>query len=141
VSQTPYTVGYADSYYAFSNKLLSAAVQNKAGHFLVPSLDGVTAAAADFTAQIQANPTYPISNAPGANSYPIATYTYLLVWQNQTNQAKGDDVAHFLLWIVTHGQALGPSLYYPSLPSEVVAIDQALIAKMNYNGTPFIQTG
>ena len=141
VSQTPNSVGYADSYYAFSNKLLSAAVQNKAGKFLVPSLAGVTNAASDFSAQVQANPTFSITNAPGTNSYAIATYTYLLVWQNQTNQGKGDDVAHFLLWVVTHGQALGPPLFYPSLPASVVTIDQALIAQMNYNGTPFIPAG
>ena len=141
VSGQPDTVGYADSYYAFSNKLTSAAVENSAGHFLTPSLAGVTSAAADFAAQVQANPTFPITNAPGATSYPISTYTYLLVWQNQTNQGKGNDVAQFFWWIVTHGQPLGPPLYYPQLPSAVVTIDESLIAQMNYNGTPFTQSG
>jgi len=139
VSQTPDSIGYADSYYALSNKLLSAAIENSKGNFLVPSLAGVTSAASDFTAQVQANPTFPITNAPGAQSYPISTYTYLLVWQNQSNQGKGNDVAQLVWWIVTHGQALGPPLYYPQLPASVVAIDESLIAKMNYNGTPFIQ--
>ncbi|HEY6284012.1 MAG TPA: phosphate ABC transporter substrate-binding protein PstS, partial [Nitrososphaerales archaeon] len=138
VSQNPYAVGYADSYYAFSNKLLSAAVQNSAGKFLQPSLDGVASAASDFAAQVQANPTFSITNAPGANSYPISTYTYLLVWQNQATQGKGSDVAQLFSWIITHGQSYGPPLFYPALPASVVTIDQALIAKMNYNGTPFI---
>ena len=141
VSQNPYAVGYADSYYAFSNKLLSAAVQNKAGNFLQPTLAGVTSAASDFSSQVQANPTFTITNAPGANSYPISTYTYLLVWQNQASQGKGNDVAQLFWWIVTHGQALGPPLFYPLLPASVVTIDESLIAKMNYNGTPFIQSG
>ncbi|HEV2226952.1 MAG TPA: phosphate ABC transporter substrate-binding protein PstS [Nitrososphaerales archaeon] len=141
VSQNPYAIGYADSYYAFSNKLLSAAIQNKAGNFVQPSLAGVTSAAADFAAQVQTNPTFSITNAPGSSSYPISTYTYLLVWQNQASQGKGYDVAQLFLWIVTHGQSYGPPLFYPTLPASVVAIDQSLIAKVNYNGTPFIQTG
>ncbi|MDA4126221.1 MAG: phosphate ABC transporter substrate-binding protein PstS [Thaumarchaeota archaeon] len=141
VGQNPLAVGYADSYYAFSNKLLSAAVQNKAGNFLQPSLAGVTSAASDFSSQVQSNPTFSITNAPGAASYPISTYTYLLVWQNQGSQGKGNDVAQLFWWIVTHGQSLGPPLFYPSLPASVVTTDQSLIAKMNYNGTPFIQSG
>jgi phosphate transport system substrate-binding protein len=141
VGQNPYAIGYADSYYAFSNKLLSASVQNKAGNFLQPSLAGVTSAASDFAAQVQSNPTFSITNAPGTASYPISTYTYLLVWQNQANQGKGNDVAQLFSWIVTHGQSLGPPLFYPALPTSIVTIDQSLIAKMNYNGTPFIQSG
>jgi len=141
VSQNPYAIGYADSYYAFSNKLLSAAVQNKAGNFLQPSLAGVTSAASDFATQVQANPTFSITNAPGVTSYPISTYTYLLVWQNQASQGKGNDVAQLFWWIVTHGQSYGPALFYPPLPASIVTIDQSLIAKMNHNGTPFIQSG
>lgn len=138
VSQNQYSIGYADSYYAFSNKLVSANIENQAGKFVAPSLDAVTAAAAAFSVQVQANPTFSITNAPGATSYPISTFTYLLVWQNQTNQGKGNDIAQFFQWIVTRGQSLGPPLYYPQLPANVVSIDQILIAKMNYNGVSFI---
>ena len=138
VAQTPNAIGYADSYYALSNKLLSAAVQNKAGNFLVPTLAGVTSAASDFATQVQANPTFSITDAPGAQSYPISTYTYLLVWQNQTSQGKGNDIAQLIWWVVTHGQSLGPPLFYPTLPQSVVSVDESLIAQMNYNGTPFI---
>ena len=138
VSQNPNAIGYADSYYAFTNKLTMAAVQNKAGNWEVPSLAGVTSAASDFSTQVQANPTFPITNAPGASSYPISTYTYLLVYANQSNQGKGNDIALFFWWIVTHGQALGPPLYYPALPASVVTVDESLIAQINYNGTPFI---
>jgi phosphate transport system substrate-binding protein len=138
VQQNQNTLGYADSYYAFSNKLNAAAIQNKAGNFLVPTIADITSAASDYSSQIQANPTFAITNAPGAKSYPIATYTYVLVWQNQTNQQQGYDTAHFLWWVVNQGQAFGPSLYYPTLPASVVSIDQSIIAKMNYNGVPFI---
>jgi phosphate transport system substrate-binding protein len=138
VQQNPNAVGYADSYYAFSNHLQAASVQNQAGVFLAPTLASITAAAAAFSAQVQVNPTFAITNAPGATSYAIATYTYLLVWQNQTNQQQGYDTAHFFWWIVNQGQAYGPSLFYPSLPSNVVAIDESIIQKINLNGVPFI---
>jgi phosphate transport system substrate-binding protein len=133
-----YAIGYADSYYAFSNNLLSAAVQNQAGSFVLPSLAGVTAAAAQFTTQLQADPTTPITNAPGATSYPISTFTYILVWQKQSDQKVGSDMAQFFWWIVTKGQSYGPTLFYPKLPDLVVTIDESLIASMTYNGVSFI---
>jgi phosphate transport system substrate-binding protein len=136
----PNTIGYADSYYAFNNNLKAAAIQNSAGKFLIPTLANIAAAAADYSAQVQANPTFAITNAPGASSYAIATFTYLLVWQNQGNQQQGYDTAYLFWWIVNQGQSFGPSLFYPALPSNVVSIDQSLIQKMNYNGVPFIQT-
>jgi phosphate transport system substrate-binding protein len=138
VENNPYTIGYADSYYAFSNGLEAAAIQNQAGKFLVPSLADIAAAANAFSSQIEANPTFTITNAPGAGSYPIATFTYILVWQDQPSQQKGSDIAQFLQWVVNQGQAYGPSLYYPTLPPAVIAIDQSLIQKINYNGVPFI---
>lgn len=138
VQETAYSIGYADSYYSFNNKLLSAAIQNKAGNFEIPSLRGVTYAAANFSAQLQTNPTFTITNAPGAQSYPISTFTYILVWQNQSNQQVGYDMAQFFWWIVTSGQTYGPALSYPKLPPAMVTIDEALIAQMNYNGISFI---
>ena len=138
VQQTQYSVGYADSYYAFSNKLVSAAIENQAGKFLTPSLAGVTAAAAAFSTQLQSNPTHSITNAPGATSYPISTFTYILVWQKQSNQNLGFDMAHFFWWVVNQGQGYGPTLYYPQLPPSMVTIDEGLIAQMSYNGVSFI---
>lgn len=142
VQTTPYSIGYADSYYAFSNNLKAAAILNKAGKFLVPTLDNIAAAANDFSTQVQNDPTFAITNAPGANSYPIATYTYLLVWQNQdkvsSNLQTGYDTAQFMWWIVNQGQAYGPPLYYPKLPASVVTIDESIIEKIQFNGVPLI---
>jgi phosphate transport system substrate-binding protein len=140
VNENPYTIGYADSYYAFSNGLKAAAIQNQAGVFLAPTLADIAAAANAFSAQVQANPTFTITNAPGASSYPISTFTYLLVWANQQNQQMGSDMAQLFEWIVNQGQAYGPGLYYPSLPANVVAIDQSIIKQMNYKGVSFINT-
>jgi phosphate transport system substrate-binding protein len=135
------SIGYADSYYALSNGLLSASVLNQHGQYLTPTLTTInTAAAADYS-QVLANPTYTITNAPGAGSYPISTYTYIFVWanQNQSTFAQGYDIAQFLQWIVTQGQAFGPLLNYPKLPSGIVSVDLGLIEQMNYKGADFIK--
>ncbi len=139
VKNNPNTIGYADSYYAISNKLQAAAVQNQAGKFVKPTLAGFTAAATAFSAQVQAKPTFTITNAPGASSYPISTFTYLLVWEDQTNAQQGFDIAQFFWWMVNQGQEYGPGLNYAKLPTNLVAIDESIIQQMNYNGAPFIQ--
>lgn len=138
VSSNTGAIGYADSYYALSNHLTSAYIQNSAGKFQQPTLTTIAAAAAADSAKVLADPTYSITDAPGATSYPISTYTYILVWANQTNYDVGYDVANFIWYVVTDGQAYGPSLNYPALPSNIVTIDENLITELNYQGTPFI---
>jgi phosphate transport system substrate-binding protein len=131
-------IGYADSYYAISNHLTAAFVLNQDGKYLQPTLSNIAAAANADAAKVQANPTYSITNAPGSSSYPISTYTYLLVWEDQTDQGVGNDLAQFFWWAVTTGQSDGPPLNYLALPANIVSIDEAIIAQLNYQGTPFI---
>ncbi len=137
VSANPGAIGYADTYYAFKNKLVVAAVANSHGNYEHPTLASITSAAADFSAQLSSDPTHSIVNAPGANSYPISTFTYLLVWKNQSNQANAYAMVTFFQWIVISGQAYSPALFYPALPSSMVSIDKLLIAQINYQGQTF----
>ena len=137
VNATDYSIGYADSYYAFSNGITTAAIQNSAGVFLKPSIVGAAASASAFASQVQANATYPIMDAPGAQSYPISTYTYLLVWASQPSADKADVLTQFFWWIVNQGQAFAPKLFYAPLPSSVVTIDENLIRQVNYNGQTY----
>ena len=82
-----------------------------------------------------------INNAPGANAYPIATYTYLLVNKN-LDQIKGmdaqkaSDLVHMLYWFVTDGQQRSTKLLYVPLPSGVVQIDESGLHKIMFNGQP-----
>ncbi len=137
VSANPGAIGYADTYYAFTNKLLFAAIANSQGNFILPSLASVTAAASDFSAKLATDPTHSIVNAPGAGSYPISTFTYLLTWKNQSNENTAYTIANFFSWIVTSGQSYSPALFYPALPASMVSIDQQLIAQINYQGQTF----
>ena len=106
--------------YAAATKLTSAYVKNADGAFVPGSTDGVTAAAeaalADFPADFR---QAPIINGAGADTYPIASYTYLLVYQDQTNADKGQALVSFLYWALTDGQATEASLGYAPLPKEV----------------------
>lgn len=133
-----YSMGYADSVYATNAGLLTASIKNQAGVFLTPTVAAIAAAANAFSAQVLANPTFAITNAPGAGSYPISTYTYLYVWSNQANQQQGYDVAQLFEWIVTPGQSFSSSLNYTPLPANVVAVDKGIISEILYNGVPFI---
>jgi phosphate transport system substrate-binding protein len=146
-----YTIGYADSFYAFSNNLLAASIQNSAGNFEQPSQSSISAAAAADASHVLANPIFYITNAPGAGSYPISTFTYVMVWQDQdlvtgitglsasAQQAQGNDVAQYLWWIVTQGQTGYPSsLDYVALPPALVQVDEGIIQHIQYQGTPYI---
>src|SRR5208337_530557 len=80
-----------------------------------------------------------IVNAPGAQSYPISTYTYILVYKDMstnpnTSQAKAAALAKFLWWIVHDGQQYSNSLIYVKLPQNIVSADEQLLNSLNYKG-------
>ena len=138
VSQTPYSIGYVDTYYASNNKIPIAAIKNAAGNFELPTVAAISSAATDFATQLQSNPTLSITDAPGASSYPISTFTYVLIWQHQTSQIQGDAAVTFLWYVVHWGQNYSTSLGYAPLPSNIVSIDEGLIKDVTYNGQGFI---
>jgi phosphate transport system substrate-binding protein len=130
VEQTPGAIGYVELIYAITNKLPYATLQNRDGGWVVPSLDSVTAAAAADASDIPADFRVSITNAPGKNSYPISSFTYLLVYQKQTDAAKGKALVGFLHWMLTDGQKYAPPLDYAPLPSALVRREEAQIQKI-----------
>jgi phosphate transport system substrate-binding protein len=127
VQQTPGGIGYIELIYALTNKIPFATLQNQAGNWVAASLDGVTAAAASMSDQIPADFRVSITNAPGPQAYPISSFTYLLVYQQQKDKATGDAIKKFLQWAVTTGQQYAPPLKYAPLPAGVVQKEQAQI--------------
>lgn len=113
-------IGYVELQYAVVSGLSSAAVKNANGKFVKGSSDGVTAAAngalADFPADFRAKP---IINGAGDTTYPIAAYTYLLVYQDQTDANKGKALVAFLYWALTDGQKEEKAIGYAPLPDEI----------------------
>ena len=136
VKQTPGAVGYVELAYANQNKLQSAAIRNKAGQFVAASVPAVTAAAAGVAQSLPANTDYRISivDAPGAQSYPISSFTWLLVYQRQSDPVKGKKLVDFLNWAVTEGEKTAPSLDYAPLPQEIVGGVKAKIASIDISG-------
>ncbi|NNN06000.1 MAG: phosphate ABC transporter substrate-binding protein PstS [Elusimicrobia bacterium] len=124
VAQTPGAIGYVELIYALQNKMSFGSVRNKSGKFLKASIAGVTAAAAGAARHMPKDYRVSITDAPGPNSYPISTFTWLLVYP-QNPAGKGAELKGFLRWMLKDGQAMAPALGYAPLPATV----KAMVAK------------
>jgi len=119
VKQTPNSIGYVELVYALQNKMPYGSVRNAAGHFAKPELKSVTAAAAGVT--VPDDFRVSITNAAGKDSYPISSFTWLLVPQKIQDAGKRKILTGFLQWMLKDGQKLAESLGYAPLPNAVVA--------------------
>jgi phosphate transport system substrate-binding protein len=117
VKQTPGGVGYVELIYAVQNKMPYADVKNSAGEFVTPTLESITAALA--TAEIPDDFRFSMTNAPGKEAYPIAGATWLLVYQQQKDPAKGKKLVEFLKWAAKDGEKMAKDLNYAPLPESV----------------------
>src|SRR5467141_1109179 len=117
VKQTPGALGYVELIYAVQNKMPYADVKNVAGQFVKASVESVTAAMA--TAQIPDDFRFTMTNAPGSDAYPIAGATWLLVYEQQKDPAKGKKLVEFLKWALTKGEGMAKELDYAPLPEAV----------------------
>lgn len=135
VKQTVGAIGYVELIYALANKLPSAPVKNAAGNYTAASLASVSAAAAgvEYPAAVAVS----ITNAAGANSFPIAGFTYILVrQQTYTDLNKAQALTDFIYWGLTEGQGASVRLGYAPLPAKArqLAIQQLL--KVRVKGQP-----
>jgi phosphate transport system substrate-binding protein len=117
IKQTPGALGYVELIYAVQNKMPYADMKNSAGNFVKASLESVTAALA--TADIPDDFRFSMTNAPGQDAYPIAGATWLLVYQQQKDAAKGKKLVEFLKWSLTDGEKMAKDLQYAPLPESV----------------------
>jgi phosphate transport system substrate-binding protein len=113
-------IGYVELIYAVQNNIPYGSVRNSAGTFVKASLDSVTAAAASAP-KMPADFRVSITNAPGKDAYPIASFTWLLIPAQSKDAAKGKILADFLNWMVSDGQKMTASLSYAPLPDNVAA--------------------
>jgi phosphate transport system substrate-binding protein len=117
VKQTPGAIGYVELIYAIQNKMSYADVKNSDGEFVKPTIDSVTAALA--TANIPEDFRFSMTNAPGKGAYPICGATWLLVYEQQKDTAKGKKLVEFLKWALTKGEGMTKDLNYAPLPEAV----------------------
>ena len=140
VKNTPNTIGYTELAYAVQNKLPVALVKNAAGNFVEPTIDSVTAAAAASAATIPDDLRVSITNAQGAQAYPISSFTYIIVYKDQKDAAKGKVLADFLWWGIHDGESFAKDLQYAPLPAEIVKKAEAKINSITAGGTPLRQS-
>lgn len=117
VRQTPNSIGYVELIYALQNKMPYADLKNQAGEFVKATLESVTAALA--TAEIPDDFRFSMTNAPGKDAYPIAGATWLLVYQQQKDAAKGKKLVEFLRWAEKDGEKMAKDLDYAPLPENL----------------------
>lgn len=139
------TIGYVELAYALTTGMPFAFIQNQAGNFVEPTLASTEAAVAASAATLPAGDAswnnVTVVNAPGDDSYPIASFSYLLLDKELADNptmtdAKARALIGFIQWAITDGQQFAPELEYVPLPDEVVKLNQNTLSQITFSGNP-----
>ena len=128
VKQTPGSLGYTEPAYATENKIAFGSVQNAAGKFIKASAASVTAAAAAAVKQMPADFRVSITNPPGDDAYPVASFTWLLMYENPKDKTLAKTMVDFAKWALSDGQKFAADLGYAPLPKVVVDLELKSLA-------------
>jgi phosphate transport system substrate-binding protein len=120
LTRTPFSIGYLEFIYALRNELSYGAVKNAAGKYIRPDIDSIAAAARDLGKGEQAG---------ARDSYPIASFTWLLVSSKVPAGAKRERLAAFLDWAFSSGQRQAGALGYVALPEDLAAQERSAVAR------------
>jgi len=145
IKGTPNTIGYIELSYALTTNTPFAFIQNKEGNFVEPSLASTKAAVQSYVSALPkgdgdwSNVT--LVNAAGADSYPIASFSYILLYKEMTtdpnlDKGKAKALVDFISWAITDGQKTAETLDYFPLPDDVVKLDQDTLKSLTFNGQP-----
>lgn len=134
IKNTPNTIGYVEYIYAKQNKLPVSLIKNSAGKFVEPSLDAVTAAAAESLSTTPEDMRVSITNAKGEAAYPISSYTYILIYKDQSDATKGKVLVDFLWWATHDGAKFAKEMEYAPLPAEIVKKVEARLGSITSGG-------
>lgn len=132
VKQTNGSICYVELAYAFQNKLTYAYLRNKAGYYIEPSLASTTAAAENAAKSVKKEVRVSIANSGGRFAYPISGFTYILIYKNQADQAKGKAVVDYLRWAIHDGQQYADDLLYAKLPASIVKLNEATLNSITF---------
>lgn len=138
VQTTAGSIGYVELSYALLNKLSYGMVRNSAGNFIEPTIASTTAAAAATAPFMPPDLRVSIVNPLGEKAYPIAGYTYILVYREQSDPVKGQALANFLWWAIHEGEDMAASLRYAPLPPEVISKVEKKLQSMSCQGKNFL---
>jgi phosphate transport system substrate-binding protein len=138
IAQTPGSIGYIEYGYANQNKIPFATLQNKAGNFV--TYNDQTASNALDAVELPENLRAFIADPEGAESYPIVSYSWLLVYPKYQDPAKAKTMEAVVEYALTEGQRIAPQLGYIPLPpkvaSRVATVAQAISPDYNIAVAP-----
>jgi phosphate transport system substrate-binding protein len=138
VKQNKNSIGYVELVYANSNKLPIAQIKNKAGDYVTATTDTTSLAASGIT--LPADYRISVVNSPTKGAYPIASFTYILLYKNQPDAAKGKALVDLLWWAVHDGQQTTSTLDYAPLPKDIVtSIEKTLTTEITSGGQPVLK--
>ncbi len=130
IKNAPNSIGYVELIYAVSNNISYGSVKNSSGSFVKADLASVSAAAAGAAKTMPDDFRVSITDAPGKNAYPIASFTWLLIPEKFSDGAKRDAIKGFLSWMLAEGQNYAEQLSYAKLPTEVIAKEKKALGKV-----------
>jgi phosphate transport system permease protein/phosphate transport system substrate-binding protein len=145
IKGTPNTIGYVELSYALTTNTPFAFIQNKDGNFVEATLNSTMAAVQSYVTTLPKGDgvwtDVSLVNAAGFDSYPIASFSYLLLYKEMStnpnlDQAKAKALVDFITWAITDGQKIGESLDYVRLPEGVVKLNQDTLKSLTFNGQP-----
>lgn len=135
VKQLEGTIAYVELVYAIANDLPYAAIKNRSGAFVAPTLESVSAAAAGVSLPANTDFRVSIVDAPGATAYPVASYTWLLIRPDMADVSKARAIKDFLTWMTgPEAAAMAADLHYAPLPESVLELVKARIAILRAGG-------
>ena len=140
IKQTPGGIGYIELAYAIQNNIPYATVQNKAGNFILPTIESVTAAA---NIAIPADGKLWLTDTDAPDGYPIAGFSWILLYQEQgygnRTQAQATQLVQLLYWMIHDGQQFSAALHYAPLSDATVTVGANLLKSATYKGQPILQ--
>lgn len=138
VRQTPGAIGYVELGYALINRMAVGVVRNRAGNWITPSIESVTAAAQGAMDEMGPNTDFRVSltDSPGAQAYPISSFTWLLIRKTYPDAAKARELIRFVWWSLTEGQTKAAGLGYAPLPKEMLPWIEARLKAVTGGGQP-----
>jgi phosphate transport system substrate-binding protein len=148
IKSTPYTIGYVELSYALTTRMTYAYLQNQEGNFIEPSIDSVRAAVASSANLLprgdESWEQVSTTNTPGKDSYPISSFSYLLLYKELStipridSMDKAKALVDFVFWAITDGQQFVDGLGYVALPNDVVILNQDTLSLLTYKGQPVL---
>jgi phosphate transport system substrate-binding protein len=140
IRQTPGAIGYIELAYAIQNKMSVAAIKNKSGNFITPTLNSITAAG---NIELPADAKVSITNTDAKDGYPISSFTWAILYKEQNYNSRSQEKAQNLLkllWYNIHGgQKYCKPLNYAPLSPSALAVAEKILKSATYNGKTILQ--